>query len=71
MDESIRALLTECALSGQLDASQAHQHHQAGELRIRMCEGGESVTNGKTTTACDYCSGGVCRQMEACEHRPA
>lgn len=37
----------------------------------RMCEGGESVSNGKTATACSYCTNGICRGMEACEHRPA
>lgn len=35
-------------------------------IRIRHCEGGETVTDGKARTACSYCSNGVCRQMEAC-----
>lgn len=37
---------------------------------LRFCEGGESVTNGKAATACSYCSGGVCRQMQACDQSP-
>lgn len=38
---------------------------------LRFCSGGETVEDGKTATACSYCTNGRCRQMEACEHRPA
>jgi hypothetical protein len=38
---------------------------------LRFCNGGERVENGKTATACSYCSSGVCRQMETCVTPPA
>lgn len=32
----------------------------------RACTGGETVENGQAQTACDYCTAGRCRELQAC-----
>ena len=36
-------------------------------FRVRMCNGGEQVSHGRTASLCSFCSNGRCLSAQACE----